>query len=382
MRADAEQPLRWDRLYVRGRPSFAMRLTDLDVSARAFRTSEEVFDALRAACEAHPDVAAFTTIGRSEEGRPIAGVTLGHGPRLVTLVAGAHADEPVGPETLRLLVLEGLAAHERLEGLLERFTFRIVPHVNPDAEAKNRAWTACGLDLSAYLARRLREAPGRDVEFGYPALRVENQAASRFLFDYTPIALHASLHGMGFSEGALLLIEKDWAERGGALRAGFAEAAAEAGLRLHDHDRGGDKGFRYYGAGFQSTPEGAAMRAHFLAGGDAATAAKFFSSSMEWAKLVGRDPATGRTPLCLVTELPLFYLAADYERAPGVPALYLRLLDELPDLTLAAQRGEDLTERLAPYDLRPLDLRAAARLQLRVLELGLESLAGPPTADG
>ena len=89
-----------------------MRLTDLDHSDLRIRTSEEVFDALRAACEANPDVAAFEVVGRSEEGRPIAGVTLGYGPRLVTLCAGAHADEPVGPETLRLLVLVGLAARD------------------------------------------------------------------------------------------------------------------------------------------------------------------------------------------------------------------------------------------------------------------------------
>lgn len=358
-----------------------MDLTDLDAAAVRLRTSEEAFDALRAACDANPDLAAFEVIGRSEEGRPLAGVTLGYGPRLVTLVAGAHADEPVGPETLRLLVLEGLAARdwdsgdgEGLHALFERFTFRIVPHANPDAEARNQAWIARWPDPGAYLVHRLREPPGRDVEFGYPALRVENQAVSRFLFDYRPIALHASLHGMAFSEGALLLIERDWAGRVDGLRRGFAEAAAAAGLRLHDHDRGGDKGFRYYGPGFSSTPEGQAMRAHFLARGDEATAALFSFSSMEWAKLAGRDPATGRTPLCLVTELPLFYLSAAYDHEAGVPALYQRLQEALPALTLAARRGEDLSGRLAPYALRPLDLGTAVRLQLRVLELGLEAV--------
>src|SRR5690606_24240241 len=141
-----------------------------------FSTSGEVFDELRHACEANPDVATFEVIGRSEEGRPMAGVTLGYGPSLVTLCAGAHADEPVGPETLRLLVLEGLAARgwesedgEGLHALFERFTLRIVPHVNPDSEAKNRAWIEQWPDLSTYLAHRLREQPGRDVEFGYPA---------------------------------------------------------------------------------------------------------------------------------------------------------------------------------------------------------------------
>ena len=80
-------------------------------------------------------------IGHSEQGRPILGVTLGYGPRRASLVAGAHADEPVGPETLRALIVEGLARRDwgaedgGFEPLLEQFTFDIVPHANPDAEA-------------------------------------------------------------------------------------------------------------------------------------------------------------------------------------------------------------------------------------------------------
>ncbi|MEL7363533.1 MAG: M14 family zinc carboxypeptidase, partial [Bacteroidota bacterium] len=77
-----------------------MHLADLDLSDVYFHTSEEVFATLEHACAANPDLATFDVIGQSEQGRPIAGVTLGHGPRTVTLVAGAHADEPVGPETL------------------------------------------------------------------------------------------------------------------------------------------------------------------------------------------------------------------------------------------------------------------------------------------
>ncbi|MDX1420236.1 MAG: M14 family zinc carboxypeptidase [Rubricoccaceae bacterium] len=362
-----------------------MRLTDLDLSDLRFRTSEEVVDALRAACEANPDLAQFQVIGRSEEGRPIAGVTLGYGPRRVTLCAGAHADEPVGPETLRRLVLEGLAARDwgaaddGLHALFERFTFRIVPHVNPDAEARNQPWVQVWNDgapveetLRAFLAERLREPPGRDVEFGYPVMRPENRAVSRFLFDYTPIALHASLHGMAFAEGALLLIERRWAARVDGLKRGFAGAAAEAGLGLHDHDRKGDKGFRYYGPGFWSTPEGRAMQQHFLDAGDPAMAARFFLSSMETAVLTGRD-SEGATPLCLVTEIPLFHLAAAYDHAPGVPARYDRLREELPERTLAARHGEPLGEVVEAYGIEAVPLETAVRLHLRVLELGLET---------
>jgi hypothetical protein len=367
-----------------------MRLADLDTDGLRFRTSDETLDALRAACEQNPDLARFEVVGHSEEGRPIAGVTLGYGPRTATLVAGAHADEPVGPETLRLLVLEGLAARGwgaeggGLADLWERFTLRIVPHVNPDGEARNRAWIERwdaddpAATLAAYLRGRRREAPGRDVEFGYPVMRSENAAASRFLFPYEPIALHASLHGMGFSEGALLLVEKDWIDKPNTapLREGFARAASAAGLRLHDHDRGGDKGFRYGGPGFWTTPEGRAMQRHFLDAGDPETAAKFFLSSMETAVLTGRDRDTGRTPLCLVTELPLFVLEAEPDdRQPGVPQTLIDFRHALPALAEAAEAGDDLGPRIEPFGLRCLDLETAVRLHLRTLDLGLVAVA-------
>ena len=371
-----------------------MTLADLDPPAR-FRTSAEVLDEMRAACEANPDLAQFETIGHSEGGRPIAGVTLGYGPTAVTLVAGAHADEPVGPETLRTLVLEGLAARGwgapggGVEGLFERFTVRVVPHVNPDGEARNAAWIGAwdadrpARTLGHYLRGRRREPPGRDVEFGYPVMRPENAAASRFLFPYEPVALHASLHGMGFSEGALLLIEDDWIDHAAArgLRAGWERAAAAAGLRLHDHDRGGEKGFRYGGPGFWTTPRARAMRAHFLDAGDPETASGFFLSSMETAVLTGRERGAGAgerpaTPLCLVTELPLFVLGADYDREPGRPALLEAFRERTPALVEAAAEGDDLAPLLDGLGLRCLDLETAVRLHLRALDLGLDAAGG------
>ena len=370
-----------------------LRLPDLVPDASRFRVSEEADAEIRAACAQNPDLATCRTIGQSEAGRPIQGVTMGHGPRRVSLVAGAHADEPVGPETLRTLIVEGLAqrgwgAEEGgMEPLFERFTFEIVPHANPDAEAVNRAWTEGWNErddveaLGLFLRRRLREQPGRDVEFGYPVMRPENAAVSRYLFDYRPLALHLSLHGMAFSEGALLLVERHWAgdnrDRFGTMKAGFAEAAGDAGLRLHDHDRKGDKGFRYYGPGFQSTPEGNAMRAHFEAAGDEETARRFFLSSMEMARITGYDRQAGAVPLSLVTELPLFLAEAPHPHDPGVPATYDRLRAALPEMMAAAQSGSDLAPFAASFQLRRLGVREAVRLQMRVIELGLEAVSPP-----
>ena len=117
------------------------------------------------------------------------------------------------------------------------------------------------------------------------------------------------------------------------------------------------------------------MRAHFEQAGDLETAAKFFLSSMEMAHITGRDRRTGAVPLSLVTELPLFLLDAPHDNAPGVPATYDRLRAALPDFMAAAQAGDDLAPLAAPFQLRRPGIREAVRLQLRVIELGLEAVA-------
>lgn len=363
-----------------------MTLSDLTPETVRFRTSDEVIGDLRDACEANPDLASFEIIGKSEEGRPIAGITLGSGPRLVTLVAGAHADEPIGPETLRHLIVDGLGSRDwgaevgGLASLFERVTFRIIPHVNPDAEARNQPWISRwnalaenpAALLGLFLHERRREPPGRDIEFGYPAMRAENRAATEFLFaPGPPLAIHASLHGMAVSEGALLLIEKEWlrSPRCAPLRDGFVRAARAAGLRLHDHDRGGDKGFRYGGPGFWSTPEGAAMRAHFDAIGDTETASLFHRSSMEQAIHV-----SGGHPLCLVTELPLFVLGAEYPHEPGIAALSAEFARTRPDLLQAATEADGqarLGEAVERFGIWTLGPTTAVRLHLTVLDLAL-----------
>ena len=248
-------------------------------------------------------------IGTSEEGRPIEAFVLGDGPKRASLLAGAHADEPIGPITLR-----------RLAEAPEGFTLFVVPDVNPDGAARNRAWFDRWPDLDAYRAHRRREPPGRDVEFGYPAMRPENAAVSAFLAEHGPFDLHMSLHGMGEADGALLLIDKHWIDRTAELRSAYAAALRDAGLPLLDRDRGGEKGFSYIGPGFWTTPESDAMRAHFAE--DPETARCFHRNSMEFVRSLGGDP------LCLVTEIPLF------------------------------------------VDERPVEIETAVRLQLRALELG------------
>jgi hypothetical protein len=346
-------------------PPSLIRLVD---DTPAFRTHDDVRADLEAACNRHADLATFRELGPSEEGTPLYGIWLGTGTRAVSLIAGNHADEPVGPETLRSFVINVLAHREEMRPWLEHFQFVVVPHTNPDGEARNRRWIESWPDPKAYLKHAVREQPGRDLEYGYPSMRPENEHVAAFLREHGPFAMHASLHGMSAGEGALLLINRPWTFRTQALRDAFVEAAADEGLRMHDHNRKGEKGFFWIEPGFQTTPRGDAMRTYFHAQDDPATADKFHDSSMEFVMGLGGDP------LAMVTELPLF-LVENEDPTPGHPDRYLALREQLPEIKMRLERGEDVSAMLAPFNLRPLPLKTAMRLQLRALELGLEAVA-------
>ncbi len=314
-------------------------------------------------------MAAFHDLGTSEAGRALYGAVLGEGRRTVSLIAGAHSDEPVGPETLRLLIPSLLAENNPASDLLSEFRFVMAPHINPDGEALNQRWIQKWPDVEAYLQHAFRELPGRDIEFGFPHMRPENACVADFLKTHAPISLHLSLHGMGFSDGVMLLIDKHWIDHTEELRAGFSALAEKQNLPLHDHDRGGEKGFHYIGPGFATTPEGAAMRRHFLAQEDEETAAQFHSSSMEYARQLGGDP------LNLVTELPLFLIRKPVSSPePGVPTAYLEFKDKLTELRLRLGRGESVRQDLETFQIKPLDIALQVRLHLQIMDMAMTTI--------
>jgi hypothetical protein len=346
----------------------AYSLTNLVDDSPQYRTHGGVRDDIEAACARHPDIATFRELGPSEEGAMLYGVRLGTGKRTASLIAGNHADEPVGPETLRSFVINALANRNKMEPWFRRLQFLIVPHTNPDGEARNRTWIEDWPDPKAYLQHAVREQPGRDLEYGYPSMRPENKHVSSFLEAHGPFAFHASLHGMSAGEGAMLLINRPWTFRSQGLRDAFVQAAATEGLPMHDHNRKGEKGFFWIEPGFQTTPRGDAMRTYFRARGEDATARRFHDSSMEFVMGLGGDP------LALVTELPLF-LVKNEDPTPGRPEKYLALRERLPEIKARLDRGKEVDRLLAPFDLRPVPLKTAMRLHLQALELGLETVA-------
>jgi hypothetical protein len=325
------------------------------------------------------------TIGQSMEGRPIVGFRFGSGPLRVSLIAGCHADEPVGPELLRRLTrfLLGLPSDDPL---LRAAEWWIVPHVNPDAEARNRAWQFPipeSFDPVRTLAGAIRELPGDDLEFGFPR-DVEDAGGrpeSRAVFDWWreadgPFALHASLHGMGFAAGPWYLIEPGWIERTRILRATCGRRTHELGYTLHDVERQGEKGFHRIERGFCTRPDSEAMRDYFLARDDPETAGRFRPSSMEAIRSLGGDPLT------LVSEMPLF-LTPGAGESPGPPDPVLEAWKQRIAAWREAASDSDLDDgqlaaEMFEAGLRAMPVRDQMELQWTFVSAGLAEVRRSP----
>ena len=330
--------------------------------------------------EHRPETDTGREIGRSREGRPVYGHELGSGPLKVSLIAGCHADEPVGARTLSALVayLSRLPATSPWNRTV---SWRIVPHANPDGRQRNLAWSRSlapllppgrpgetGYDLRAYLENAVREPPGDDMEFGFPRngadaeARSENRAIAGFLSEAGPYHLHGSLHGMAFAPGPWFLLEKSWIARTAPMRARLRQRVSDLGYRLFDPDRKGEKGFERIDEGFSTRPDSTAMRRFFEARRDHETASLFRPSSMEFVRGLGGDPLT------FVSEMPLFLTP---DRTDGrkteladIQALRTRLALALVERGLAAASELE--------GVHPMPIADQQRLQLELLSAALE----------
>ncbi len=352
---------------------FDEKLFDIPAS-HGFTTSAEKSVILKKLCQIQPESARFSTIGNSEEHRDIDAFILGKGPNHISILSGAHADEPAGSETIFHLLRFLLTKTAQNTAILQKYTFYFLPHINPDGEARNREWISQWPQVEAYLQHAQRELPGRDLEFGYPDLRMENNAVARFLKCHAPFRGHFSLHGMGFAEGCMLLIERSWIERTKKLRQDFIDITKQLGLPLHDHDRQGEKGFTHIAPGFTTTPESGAMQQFFLRQNDVETATKFRLSSMEFVRSLGGDP------FCMVTELPLFIIDLTLpEHRPGWPAAYLKFRAAKAGLLQKVRAGASIAKELATFQIRHLPLPTAMFVQLKTIESALETIENSTT---
>jgi hypothetical protein len=318
------------------------------------------------------------SIGRSRRGVGIDAHRLGRGALHISLIGGCHADEPVGPAMLRRLAvyLDALPADHPL---LAEATWSIVPHVNPDGEARNAPWSSQPVpavdhlgredrayDLPLYLRHVIRERPGDDMEFGFPRgpedaeARPENRAVADFLAAGAPFHLHGSFHGMAFASGPWFLLDEAWIGRTADLRDAMRRKVGEMGYRIFDVDRGGEKGFHRIDEGFTTRPDSRPMRAYFEERGDPETALKFRPSSMEYVRSLGGDPLT------LVSEMPLF-LRPLVEGETGRP-------DDPFFRDFLARAASMSREELERTGVRGMPVRDQMRLQIAFLNEALRAV--------
>jgi hypothetical protein len=298
-------------------------------------------------------------IGASREGLPLEGVRFGKGAQRISIVAGSHADEPVGPLTARALP-RFLERH--FPELLERFQFHVVPQINPDGALRNRPWFASPPSFTDYLTHVRREAPGDDIEFGFgDGARPECQAAKDFLRADAPYAAHFSLHGMAFAEGAWFLMDRDWRGEFIPLMDDLTGLCADVGMSLHDIERKGEKGFTRLRPGFATTPTHVAMQRFFHERDDEETAAKFQPSSMEFVRSLGGDP------LCMVSEIPLFQIQGETSLADPV---YPRFKGDL-ETAVGQDEEEALHDLMGRYRLNAVALDLQMRLQFAMIIFAL-----------
>ncbi len=326
---------------------------------------------LRELLEFSPGPGEIHILGNSREGRPLVGMRAGNGPLRISLIAGAHADEPAGTRTL-LALCQWLRSSPGAAGALKLSTFFICPQANPDGAARNAAWS-CRPDYTVeeYLSRAIRELPGDDLEYGFSgggkrAGRPENQAVQEFLASGGTFHFHASLHGMGFSEGAWFLLNRENVGRTKALREDLLEIVRQLGVPLHDWDRQGEKGFHRIAPGFATTPTSTAMKKHFENLGESGEAEKFLFSSMEYVASLGGKP------LQMVSEMPLFLVAPSTSSAPRWGHNFLEVKEALPSVREALCRGdpEPLKALKERFGLKTFPQKTAAQLQLAMIFLG------------
>lgn len=307
-------------------------------------------------------------IGISREGNAVYGFTFGAGSSMVSITAGCHADEPIGPMTAQCLHWH---LRDHFPELLEQFTFKVIPNINPDGALRNSVWFSDPLELHTYLNHVTRELPGDDIEFGFGTdgdERPECVAAQRFFGDHGPYAAHFSLHGLAAAEGAWCLICKEWQERARGYMSDFAGLCMEVGFPQHDIDRKGDKGFYRIGKGYTTTPHSEPMKQFFLDKDDPETAAKFKPTSMQYIQSLGGDP------LCIVSELPLFHIGL---KSHDLDNLTTTALKEELTLIRAKRPGiaaADLLEVCERFQVHPTPLDLQIRLQTGMIVLALKQV--------
>lgn len=99
---------------------------------------------------AHPDQVRVETIGHSTQGREIRLMSIGRGASSILLWSQMHGDEPTATPALLDLAdfLARNATQPDVARILERFTLRMIPMLNPDGATVYERRNAQGIDIN------------------------------------------------------------------------------------------------------------------------------------------------------------------------------------------------------------------------------------------
>ncbi|MFF4590807.1 M14 family zinc carboxypeptidase [Streptomyces sp. NPDC001388] len=149
-----------------------------------------------------PRDAALRRVGVSREGTPLWLLTVGRGSRQVLVVAGPHANEPVGGATVLRLAERALADPRLTEGA--DATWNLLLCLDPDGLRRNEGWLTGPYSLGRYFRHFFRpgflEQPEWLPDGAADAALPETRALLRLQDELKPF-FQCSLHGVDIGGG-------------------------------------------------------------------------------------------------------------------------------------------------------------------------------------
>ncbi|MET9773606.1 M14 family zinc carboxypeptidase [Streptomyces sp. NPDC006367] len=153
----------------------------------------------------HPRDARLRRVGASRAGTPLLLLSVGHGSRQALVVAGPHANEPVGGATVLRLAERALADPRLTEGT--DATWNLLLCADPDGLRRNEGWLSGPYTLGRYARNFFRPGFLEQPEWlpdGPDRATLPETRALLGLQDELRPFLHCSLHGVdvggGFAE--------------------------------------------------------------------------------------------------------------------------------------------------------------------------------------
>ncbi|MFF6994479.1 M14 family zinc carboxypeptidase [Streptomyces sp. NPDC008313] len=150
----------------------------------------------------HPRDARLRRVGTSRAGIPLWLLSVGHGSRQALVVAGPHANEPVGGATVLRLAERALADPRLCEGA--DVTWNLLLCLDPDGSRRNERWLGGPYTLGHYFRNFFRPGFLEQPEWlpdGAGAARLPETRVLLALQDELRPFLQCSLHGVDVGGG-------------------------------------------------------------------------------------------------------------------------------------------------------------------------------------